>query len=135
MKRIYVDVGQCCVCNTGKAVWKDPDNQISICDSCYSNAGGRGTVMARDVTVYSTEIDEAIKSVQTMNRKIIPRYVTEEEIWENRHKYLRVGEHPEISLQMVISELASWRPDTKIYGKCPVSCAFDCISSSQGAKA
>ncbi|NLV26773.1 MAG: hypothetical protein GXY48_06365, partial [Methanomicrobiales archaeon] len=43
MKRIYVDVGRCCVCNTGKAVWKDPENQISICDSCYANAGGTGT--------------------------------------------------------------------------------------------
>lgn len=75
--------------------------------------------MARDGTVYSTEIDEAIKSVQTMNRTIIPRYVTEEEIWENRHKYLRVGEHPEISLRMVISELVSWRPDTRFTGSVP----------------
>ncbi|MDD1730240.1 MAG: hypothetical protein LUQ50_14375 [Methanospirillum sp.] len=44
MERIFVDVGRCSVCNIGKAVWKDPENQISICDSCYANAGGSGTI-------------------------------------------------------------------------------------------
>ena len=77
--------------------------------------------MARDVSVYSYEIDEAIKSVQTTNRTIIPRYVIEEEIRENRHKYPRAGELPEIPLRMVISELVNRRPDTKIYGERPVS--------------
>ena len=40
MRRIYVDVGRCSVCNTEKAVWKDPENRISICETCYVNAGG-----------------------------------------------------------------------------------------------
>jgi len=35
-----LNVGRCSVCNTEKAVWKDPDNQISICETCYVNAGG-----------------------------------------------------------------------------------------------
>ncbi|PWR76288.1 hypothetical protein ACKUB1_12825 [Methanospirillum stamsii] len=89
--------------------------------------------MARDVSVYSYEIDEAIRSVQTMNRTIIPRYVIEEEIRENRHKYPRAGELPEIPLRMVISELVNRRPGTKVFGKYPVSWAFDYISSAQGA--
>ena len=91
--------------------------------------------MARDVSVYSYEIDEAIRNVQTTNRTIIPRYVIEEEIRENRHKYPRAGELPEIPLRMVISELVNQRSDAKVYGKRPVSWAFDYNSSPQGATA
>jgi len=99
---------------------------------CYF---GEDVSMARDVSVYSYEIDEAIKSVQTTNRTIIPRYVIEEEIRENRHKYPRAGELPEIPLRMVISELVNRRHDAKIYGKRPVSWAFNYNSSPQGATA
>jgi len=48
MRRIYVDVGRCAICNTEKAVWKDPENQISICETCYANAGG-GSVKEESV--------------------------------------------------------------------------------------
>lgn len=40
MRRVYVDLGRCMICNSGKATWKDSDNQICVCDSCYVNAGG-----------------------------------------------------------------------------------------------
>ena len=99
-------------------------------DLCFF---GRDVSMARDVSVFSYEIDEAIRCVQSTNRTIIPRYVIEEEIRENRQKYPRAGELPEIPLRMVISELVNRRPDTKIYGKRPFSWAFDSISSPQGA--
>lgn len=91
--------------------------------------------MARDVSVYSFEIDEAIRNVQTHNRTIIPRYVIEEEIRNNREKYPRAGELPEIPLRMVISELVKRRPDTRIFGKRPVSWAFDSVFSAQVATA
>ncbi len=91
--------------------------------------------MARDVSVYSYEINEAIKNIQTQNRTIIPRHVIEDEIRNNREKYPRAGELPEVPLKMVISEVVNKRPDTKIYGKRPASWAFDYTSSPQGASA
>ena len=39
-RRVYVDLGRCMICNSGKATWKDQDNQTCVCDSCYVNAGG-----------------------------------------------------------------------------------------------
>jgi hypothetical protein len=41
MARIYSDVGKCHICNTLKATWRDPVQHLIICDSCYTNAGGR----------------------------------------------------------------------------------------------
>jgi hypothetical protein len=43
MKRVNTDLGRCTICNSGKAVWKDSENQACICDSCYVNAGGNLT--------------------------------------------------------------------------------------------
>ncbi|PWR73946.1 hypothetical protein [Methanospirillum lacunae] len=39
MKRVYTDLGRCKICHSGKATWRDSDNQTCVCDSCYVNSG------------------------------------------------------------------------------------------------
>ena len=36
MVRTHTDVGRCQVCNTGAAVWVDPDTKDKLCENCYS---------------------------------------------------------------------------------------------------
>lgn len=40
MTRTHVDLGRCMICDSLKATWRDPENHISVCDSCFTNAGG-----------------------------------------------------------------------------------------------
>jgi len=40
MVRTFTDLGRCMICDSQKATWKDPENFITICDTCFVNAGG-----------------------------------------------------------------------------------------------
>ncbi|MDD1723499.1 MAG: hypothetical protein LUQ07_00050 [Methanospirillum sp.] len=48
MTRISADLGKCRLCNTQRAVWKDPGSGIAICETCYQHLsqdeGARGGV-------------------------------------------------------------------------------------------
>ncbi|NLV28076.1 MAG: hypothetical protein GXY48_13080 [Methanomicrobiales archaeon] len=91
--------------------------------------------MPRNVSVYTHEIDEAIRNIRAMNKTIITRRAVEEEIENNRFRYPRLGELQGVPLKMVISQLVSNRSDAHVYGKRPVSWVFDICSSSGGVPA
>ena len=40
MTQTHTDFGRCEICGKQKATWRDPENHIHICDSCFANAGG-----------------------------------------------------------------------------------------------
>jgi hypothetical protein len=40
MIRTNTDFGRCIICDSQKATWRDPQDHMHICDSCFLNAGG-----------------------------------------------------------------------------------------------
>jgi len=46
MVRAHTDIGRCDVCNTGAAVWTDPDTKQKICQVCYTREEKRSGVLS-----------------------------------------------------------------------------------------
>lgn len=91
--------------------------------------------MPRNVDVFKFEIANAIETVKSQNKTIIPRQLIEDEIEHNRGKYPKLGTLRDVPLKMAISAAINQRPDAKQYGKRPVSWIFSPPSFSQAVSA